>query len=164
MQLEQQVAEAAAKYTNEHPVMQQMNAQLGAINKRIAELDGTLKRLPELQRQYLQLFREVEVKQQLYTGLLNSYQQLRIAKAGEIGNVRIVDTAVEPIEPIKPKKLQILILSVFLGWLSGYIVGLTAKTSRGGNQVLEIKLKMNWIYLFMPLYHIHLCKKAVLKL
>ena len=79
-QLEQQVAEAAAKYTNEHPVMQQMNAQLGAINKRIAELDGTLKRLPELQRQYLQLFREVEVKQQLYTGLLNSYQQLRIAK------------------------------------------------------------------------------------
>lgn len=49
------MAEAAAKYTNEHPVMQQMNAQLGAINKRIAELDGTLKRLPELQRQcYLQ--------------------------------------------------------------------------------------------------------------
>jgi tyrosine-protein kinase Etk/Wzc len=30
---------------------------------------------------------------------LNSYQQLRIAKS-EIGNVRIVDTAVEPIEPI----------------------------------------------------------------
>ncbi len=28
-QLEQQVAEASAKYTNEHPVMQQMNAQLG---------------------------------------------------------------------------------------------------------------------------------------
>ncbi len=69
-QLEQQVAEASAKYTNEHPVMQQMNAQLGAINKRIAELDGTLKRLPDLQRQYLQLFREVEVKQQLYTALL----------------------------------------------------------------------------------------------
>ena len=123
-QLEQQVAEAAAKYTNEHPVMQQMNAQLGAINKRIAELDGTLKRLPELQRQYLQLFREVEVKQQLYTGLLNSYQQLRIAKAGEIGNVRIVDTAVEPIEPIKPKKLQILILSVFLGGFLGALLAL----------------------------------------
>src|SRR5690606_30628733 len=37
-QLEQQVAEASAKYTNEHPVMQQMNAQLAAINKRINEL------------------------------------------------------------------------------------------------------------------------------
>ena len=131
-QIEQQVAEASSKYTNEHPMMQQMNAQLAAINKKIAELDGTLKRLPELQRQYLQLFREVEVKQQLYTGLLNSYQQLRIAKAGEIGNVRIVDTAVEPIQPIKPKKLQILILSIFLGGFLGTLLALLRNMMRSG--------------------------------
>lgn len=130
--LEQQIAETSAKYTNEHPVMQQMNAQLGAINKRIAELDGTLKRLPELQRQYLQLFREVEVKQQLYTNLLNSYQQLRIVKAGEIGNVRIVDTAVEPIASIAPKKLQILILSVFLGGFLGTLLALLRNMLRSG--------------------------------
>ena len=42
-ELEQKLAEAAAKYTNEHPVMEQMNAQLGAINKKIAELNDTLK-------------------------------------------------------------------------------------------------------------------------
>ncbi|WP_180061673.1 MULTISPECIES: polysaccharide biosynthesis tyrosine autokinase [unclassified Acinetobacter] len=131
-ELEQKVAEASAKYTAEHPIMQQMNAQLSAINKKINELDGTLRRLPELQRQYLQLFREVEVKQQLYTGLLNSYQQLRIAKAGEIGNVRIVDTAVEPIEPIKPKKLQILILSVFLGGFLGTLLALLRNMLRSG--------------------------------
>ncbi|SPJ21016.1 Tyrosine-protein kinase ptk [Prolinoborus fasciculus] len=131
-QIEQQVAEASSKYTNEHPMMQQMNAQLAAINKKIAELDGTLKRLPELQRQYLQLFREVEVKQQLYTGLLNSYQQLRIAKAGEIGNVRIVDTAVEPIKPIAPKKLQILILSIFLGGFLGTLLALLRNMMRSG--------------------------------
>ncbi|ENU64144.1 polysaccharide biosynthesis tyrosine autokinase [Acinetobacter lwoffii] len=131
-ELEQRVAEASAKYTGEHPVMQQMNAQLGAINSKIAELDGTLRRLPELQRQYLQLFREVEVKQQLYTGLLNSYQQLRIAKAGEIGNVRIVDTAVAPIEPIKPKKLQILILSIFLGAFLGTLLALLRNMMRSG--------------------------------
>ena len=130
--LEQQIAEISAKYTNEHPAMQQMNAQLGAINKRIAELDGTLKRLPELQRQYLQLFREVEVKQQLYTNLLNSYQQLRIVKAGEIGNVRIVDTAVEPIASIAPKKLQILILSVFLGFFLGTLLALLRNMLRSG--------------------------------
>lgn len=131
-ELEQRVAEASAKYTGEHPVMQQMNAQLGAINSKIAELDGTLRRLPELQRQYLQLFREVEVKQQLYTGLLNSYQQLRIAKAGEIGNVRIVDTAVEPIEPIKPKKLIVLILSLFVGGFIGVLLALLKNMMRSG--------------------------------
>ncbi|QIC71530.1 polysaccharide biosynthesis tyrosine autokinase [Acinetobacter indicus] len=130
--LEQKVAEASAKYTAEHPIMQQMNAQLTAINKKINELDGTLRRLPELQRQYLQLFREVEVKQQLYTGLLNSYQQLRIAKAGEIGNVRIVDTAVEPIAPIAPKKLQILILSIVLGGFLGTLLALLRNMLRSG--------------------------------
>jgi tyrosine-protein kinase Etk/Wzc len=131
-QLEQSVAEASAKYTREHPVMQQMEAQLAAINSRIAELNGTLKQLPDLQRRYLQLYREVEVKQQLYTALLNSYQQLRIAKAGEIGNVRIVDTAVEPLKPIAPKKLQILILSIFLGGFLGTLIALLRNMMRSG--------------------------------
>ncbi|WP_191113021.1 polysaccharide biosynthesis tyrosine autokinase [Acinetobacter lwoffii] len=131
-ELEQKVAEASARFLDEHPMMLQMYAQLNAINKKIAELDGTLKRLPELQRQYLQFFREVEVKQQLYTGLLNSYQQLRIAKAGEIGNVRIVDTAVEPIEPIKPKKLIVLILSLFVGGFIGVLLALLKNMMRSG--------------------------------
>ncbi len=75
---------------------------------------------------YLQLYRDVKVNTELYTALLNSYQQLKIAKAGEIGNVRIIDTAVEPIKPIKPKKLHHLVLAIFLGGFLRYIAGLTA--------------------------------------
>ncbi|MEC8566685.1 MAG: polysaccharide biosynthesis tyrosine autokinase, partial [Pseudomonadota bacterium] len=132
IELQQQQADLAAKYTSEHPAMREINAQLAALNKQISDLNDTLKRLPDLQRQYLQLYREVEVKTQLYTALLNSYQQLRIAKAGEIGNVRIVDTAVEPVEPIKPKKLQILILSIFLGGFLGTLLGLLRNMLRTG--------------------------------
>ncbi len=132
IELQQQQADLAAKYTSEHPAMREINAQLAALNKQISDLNGTLKRLPDLQRQYLQLYREVEVKTQLYTALLNSYQQLRIAKAGEIGNVRIVDTAVAPVEPIKPKKLQILILSIFLGGFLGTLLALLRNMLRTG--------------------------------
>lgn len=132
IELQQQQADLAAKYTSEHPAMREINAQLAALNKQISDLNDTLKRLPDLQRQYLQLYREVEVKTQLYTALLNSYQQLRIAKAGEIGNVRIVDTAVEPVEPIKPKKLQILILSIFLGGFLGTLLALLRNMLRTG--------------------------------
>ncbi|MEW7154640.1 polysaccharide biosynthesis tyrosine autokinase [Acinetobacter baumannii] len=131
-ELEQKQAEMAAKYTAEHPAMREINGQIAAINKQIGELNSTLKQLPDVQRQYLQLYREVEVKTQLYTALLNSYQQLRIAKAGEIGNVRIVDTAVEPIEPIKPKKLQILILSILLGGFIGTVIALLRNMLRTG--------------------------------
>lgn len=132
IELQQQQADLAAKYTAEHPAMREINAQIGAIDKQITELNSTLKQLPDIQRQYLQLFREVEVKTQLYTALLNSYQQLRIAKAGEIGNVRIVDTAVEPVEPIKPKKLQILILAIFLGGFLGTLLALLRNMLRTG--------------------------------
>ncbi|MDF2418380.1 polysaccharide biosynthesis tyrosine autokinase [Acinetobacter beijerinckii] len=132
IELEQQLADMAAKYTTEHPAMREINAQIAALNKQITELNGTLKQLPDLQRQYLQLYREVEVKTQLYTALLNSYQQLRIAKAGEIGNVRIVDTAIEPVEPIKPKKLQILILAMFLGGFLGTLIALLRNMLRTG--------------------------------
>ncbi|MCU4550041.1 polysaccharide biosynthesis tyrosine autokinase [Acinetobacter pittii] len=131
-ELEQKQAEMAAKYTTEHPAMREINGQITAINKQIGELNSTLKQLPDVQRQYLQLYREVEVKTQLYTALLNSYQQLRIAKAGEIGNVRIVDTAVEPVEPIKPKKLQVLILSLFLGGFIGTLIALLRNMLRTG--------------------------------
>ncbi|EMF1977563.1 polysaccharide biosynthesis tyrosine autokinase [Acinetobacter baumannii] len=131
-ELEQKQAEMAAKYTAEHPAMREINGQLAAINKQIGELNSTLKQLPDVQRQYLQLYREVEVKTQLYTALLNSYQQLRIAKAGEIGNVRIVDTAIEPVQPIKPKKLLVLILSVFVGGFIGTLIALLRNMLRTG--------------------------------
>ena len=132
IELQQQQADLAAKYTNEHPAMREIHAQIAAINKQIGELNNTLKQLPDLQRQYLQLYREVEVKTQLYTALLNSYQQLRIAKAGEIGNVRIVDTAVEPVEPIKPKKLQVLVLAILFGGFLGTLIALLRNMLRTG--------------------------------
>lgn len=131
-ELLQKQAELSAKYTPEHPAMQEINAQLGAINSKIGELNGTLKRLPDLQRQYLQLYRDVEVKQQLYTGLLNTYQTLNVAKAGEIGNVRIVDTAIEPVKPIKPQGRIILILSIFVGGFIGVMLALLRKMLRTG--------------------------------
>lgn len=131
-ELEQKQAEMSAKYTNDHPLMREINAQLETVNKKIKELNSTLKRLPELQRQYLQLYRDVQVNTSLYTSLLNSYQQLRVAKAGEIGNVRVVDTAVEPTKPIKPRKLFVLALSIFIGGFIGVLIALIRIMLRSG--------------------------------
>ncbi|AWL30343.1 polysaccharide biosynthesis tyrosine autokinase [Acinetobacter defluvii] len=124
IELKQKQAELSAKYTSSHPLMAEINAQLATIDKKANELNQALKRLPETQRLYLQLYRDVKVNSELYTSLLNNYQQLKIAEAGEIGNVRIIDTAAEPIEPIKPRKLIILILSIFVGGFVGILIAL----------------------------------------
>lgn len=124
IELKQKQAELAAKYTDSHPAMAEINAQLKAIEDKSAKLDQNLKALPEIQRQYLQLYRDVQVNTELYTALLNNYQQLKVAKAGEIGNVRVVDTAALPIEPIKPKKLIVLIMAIFMGGFIGTMIAL----------------------------------------
>ncbi|WP_151798261.1 polysaccharide biosynthesis tyrosine autokinase [Acinetobacter bereziniae] len=124
IELKQKQAEYSAKYTPDHPLMTEINAQLAAIQKKMTDLNQAIKRLPETQRLYLQLYRDVKVNTELYTSLLNSYQQLKIVKAGEIGNVRIIDTAVEPVKPIKPKKLIVLILSIFVGGFIGVLIAL----------------------------------------
>lgn len=124
IELKQKQAELSAKYTASHPLMAEINAQLATIDKKANELNQALKRLPETQRLYLQLYRDVKVNSELYTSLLNSYQQLKIAEAGEIGNVRIIDTAAEPIKPIAPRKLVILILSIFVGGFVGVLIAL----------------------------------------
>lgn len=97
--------------------------------------------MPEVQRQYLQLYRDVKVNTELYTSLLNSYQQLKIAKAGEIGNVRIIDTAVEPIKPIKPRPLLVLFLSLVVGGFIGTVLALLRNMLRTGVKI-QLKLKM----------------------
>lgn len=124
IQLEQKQAQLAAQYTAQHPMMQEINAQIGLFNKKINELNDTLKRLPNTQSQYLQYYRDVQVQTQMYTNLLGTYQSLSLAKAGETGNLRVLDYPVEPTKPIKPRKLIILILSILVGGFIGVLIAL----------------------------------------
>ena len=132
IELQQKQAELSAQYTNEHPAMTAINAQLATINNKINELNAKIKQLPEIQRQYLQYYRDVEIKTQLYTSLLGTYQSLNVAKAGELGKVSIVDYAVEPFKPIKPRKLIILLLSIFVGGFIGVLIALLRSMSKTG--------------------------------
>ncbi|WP_407516954.1 polysaccharide biosynthesis tyrosine autokinase [Acinetobacter baumannii] len=148
IELQQKQAELSAKYTNDHPLIRQIDAQITEINKKIADLNNRLTQLPETQRLYLQLYRDVKVNTELYTSLLNSYQQLKIANAGEIGNVRIIDTAVEPVKPIKPKKLIVLILSIFVGGFIGVLIALLRNMMRSGvNDSTQIENELD-----LPVY------------
>ncbi|WP_151981708.1 polysaccharide biosynthesis tyrosine autokinase [Acinetobacter guerrae] len=165
IELQQKQAELSAKYTPDHPLMAEINAQVATVNKKLADLNGTLKRLPELQRLYLQLYRDVQVQTQLYTELMKSYQQLQISQAGEIGNVRIIDNAVEPIKPIKPKKLIVLVLSIFVGGFIGVLIALTRNMLRTGikdSSQIENELELP-VYATVPRSPIQENRMAILK-
>lgn len=56
---------------------------------------------------------------ELYLMLLTKAHELRVMKAGEIGNVRVVDAAVVPSVPVAPRKGIIVGLSLILGLFAG---------------------------------------------
>lgn len=108
-------AEIQQLYTTEHPAYIALNEKREALYKSKEDVNILIKRLPSTQQEILRLTRDVEVGQQVFVQLLNKQQELSILKAGTVGNVRIVDTAVvEPIA-VKPKRKLIVLIATLLG-------------------------------------------------
>lgn len=118
LKLQQQRDELRQSYTPQHPRVITLDAQLARLQGRRATFDRDVSVLPDTQQTALRLKRDVEVSTALYTSLLNTAQQLRVSKAGTIGDARIVDNAVVDREPVKPKPKLVLagaaVLGVFL--------------------------------------------------
>ncbi|WP_019673919.1 polysaccharide biosynthesis tyrosine autokinase [Psychrobacter lutiphocae] len=128
-QLERQLSELNLKkaelltfYTEEHPLVVQIEEQLTVLNQRRADIKDTTTRLPEIQREFVQLSQDAEINREIYLTMLKNYEQLKIARAGEIGYVRVVDTPINTYEPIAPKKAQIWVLALLLGTMLGTLL------------------------------------------
>ncbi|NYT60531.1 polysaccharide biosynthesis tyrosine autokinase [Alcaligenaceae bacterium] len=113
--------ELRERYKPEHPMLKAITQQLAAVQNASAELGLNIDKLPEAQRDLLRLQRDAEVNTQLYISLLNNAQELRVAEAGTIGNVRIIDFAVLAERPVKPKRAMIVVMAALLGLMLGVI-------------------------------------------
>jgi len=122
LELEQQGVLLGQKYTSNFPLISQIKAQVAALDQNGKDLENRVTAMPELQRQYLQLYRDVQVNTVIYTNLLNSYEQLKVLKAGKTATVRILDQAIKSSSPIKPQKILVLLLSVVLGLIASGIL------------------------------------------
>lgn len=112
-------ADLTTYYTEEHPLVIQINEQLAVLNGRKQQIDNTIAGLPEIQREFLQLSEDTAINREIYLTLLKNYEQLKIVKAGQIGFARIIDLPISTFKAIAPKKLQIMILAMLLGTMLG---------------------------------------------
>lgn len=112
-------ADLTTYYTEEHPLVTQINEQLQVLNRRKQEIDSTIAGLPEIQREFLKLSEDTAINREIYLTLLKNYEQLKIVRAGQIGFARIIDLPISTFKPIAPKKLQIIILAMLLGAMLG---------------------------------------------
>ncbi|SAL38785.1 polysaccharide biosynthesis tyrosine autokinase [Caballeronia humi] len=130
--LQQQRAELSLRFTANHPSVQALDAQIASLAGAQTRLGKSVSVLPDTEQTALRLLRDVRVNTELYTNLLNSAQQLRIAKAGQTGNVRVVDFAEAADDPVRPKRLIVILISAGVGLVLGILVAFVRKALYGG--------------------------------
>jgi tyrosine-protein kinase Etk/Wzc len=112
--------EHGQRFTSEHPMMRTLSEKERRLRATKAELGRRVDGLPSREQQALRLQREVDVATELYTGLLNTAQELRVLQAGTIGNARILDAAVRPEVPVRPRRAQLGAMGMALGLICGF--------------------------------------------
>lgn len=115
LELKQKRKDLAMRFSDSHPSLKAVDEQIRALYGEQGKVNGLIKRFPNNEQDLLRLTRDVTVNTTLYTGLLSNIEQLKLVKAGKIGNVRLVDVAALPEIPVKPKKLIVLPVSLLLG-------------------------------------------------
>ena len=125
--LEQKRDELRTKFTQWHPSVVAIEKQIARLQQQVNSNQKKIEVLPETQQVILGLSSDVKVNTELYNTLINNAQTLRVAKAGTVGNVRVVDYAELPKLPIKPKNLIIRAGLLFLGLISGVALAFLRK-------------------------------------
>jgi tyrosine-protein kinase Etk/Wzc len=132
LELQQKRKDLEARFTNQHPSIQTLDAQIKNINAELGAISGRVKAFPDVEQDLLRLTRDLKVNTELYASLLNSSQQLQLVKEGKVGNVRVVDMAAVPELPVKPQRLTVLALAAALGLLAGVAIAFIRNSLRSG--------------------------------
>lgn len=107
-------------YRPSHPTVQAAREKLAKLRSLRAGLDQRVGDLPAQQSKLVELARDAQVDQDMYSFLMNKMQDLQLLKASSIGNARVIDHAVIPDKPVEPDKLLCLIL----GFIAGLAMGM----------------------------------------
>ncbi|WP_241289744.1 polysaccharide biosynthesis tyrosine autokinase [Burkholderia stabilis] len=117
--LQQRREELLTRFMPKHPAVVAVDAQLGDAQRSLDMVRKQIQQLPTVEQGVLQLQRDVAVDTALYTNLLNTRQQMLLARASKTGTVRIVDAAKVAEMPVGPHRGVAVIALLLVGMLAG---------------------------------------------
>ncbi|SOC57471.1 tyrosine-protein kinase Etk/Wzc [Chromohalobacter canadensis] len=114
-ELEFSEAEISRRFTPSHPTYAALLEKKAQLKKELSALEDRIDGMPETQQEVLRMQRDVSVNQEIYVQLRNKVQEMQIAEASTVGNVRVLDEA-EPFPlPVAPNKMMNIALATLLG-------------------------------------------------
>ncbi len=91
------------------------NAKMETLRNIVEQYDKQLQTIPEKGLELARLERQAKVEQNTYVLMQEKLEETKISEASQKQNIRIVDTAIEPLYPIKPRKKLNLLLGALIG-------------------------------------------------
>lgn len=130
-ELQQKRSELSKRYENAHPAVVSIDQQIQRMNQEAAQTNQRIKNLPTIEQEILRLRRDLMVSTEVYTNVMNAAQQLQLASASRVGNVRLLDNAELPVDPVKPKRGVVVVSAFVLGFLLSVFAVLAKKLVNG---------------------------------
>jgi len=98
--------------------LQNIEGSIADVEKRLSRADSSLNRLPSTERKMINIQRQFDINNTVYTFLLEKKAEAGIARASNVADNRIVDYAGPySTSMIKPRPRQNLMIALFLGLL-----------------------------------------------
>ena len=119
-----ELAEASSKFTATNPVFLSLNDRKSILENQKVSVEERIRNLPIAEQKYIDLYRDVEISQELFLDLSNRKLGFSIMEASTLGNIRIVDDAYLDMQ-VSPS----LMLIIFAGFIS-IIISLLAAVIR----------------------------------
>ena len=132
-EMDLQRVELGRRFTSNHPNIKALEQQYDQVASERNRLNRRIEGLPATQQKLFSLRRDVEVANGVYELLLYKAQEMEVAKASTVGNVRVIDKAiVDTSAPVKPKKSLIVALATLLGGMLGVVLVLIQRAMHSG--------------------------------
>ena len=115
-----EISQAEINFTKDNPLYLNLKTQREALEIQKNSIEQKIRELPEAQQEYVDLFTNLEVSEQLYSELVSRRLNFSLMEASSIGNIRVVDRAYVK-SLVGPKFLTILVLTISFFFLALFI-------------------------------------------
>ena len=113
-------------YTSSNPVYQNILNQKNILLEEKKKVSELIKKLPESQREYIELYRDLEVSQDVFTELTNKKLEYSILAASSLSNIRVINSAYETgkVSPVAFYGIVVAFIGFLFGCFYALVVGL----------------------------------------
>ncbi|MBI5408606.1 MAG: polysaccharide biosynthesis tyrosine autokinase [Nitrospirae bacterium] len=141
-QLQALFANYSQRYTEEHPKLVELKAQISSLKNKIHGLEDSDKGNQALE--YRVLEREMQSNKRMYELLMERLKEIDLSSTLNVNNISVVERAEAPAKPIRPDLKLNTLIAVVLGLIIGVGFGFfvdrldsTIKSPQDVEQVLE---------------------------